>query len=294
MNPSNISHIFFDVDDTLYDKLFVSDPSIGSVQDSHDFFKYKAHALLSQGFDPLSVHNLLVCDYDDLVDNNFLAAAVKIIPADLKREFDALTKEHGANGRVFDNYWGLMDKGVTNYLHNMLQHVAFDRILTRDNELVETINHLKAEGYVLGIMTTEVYKTVEDTLKILGLDIDDFAFKNPQSHPELKSKNGNEYYPVLSRDNIVHSKPHPEGFEKISAVSGEPFYRIVYVGDSVGKDIKPALRLGMNAIHINRKEQGMHTKILSIDGSDKEYIQVRSVHALRDIFDNKNMKYKNS
>ena len=54
---------------------------------------------------------------------------------------------------------------------------------------------------------------------------------------------------VLTRDDVDHLKPHPDGLEKAVARLGLPSSRVVFVGDSV-LDITAAKRAGLGVVSV--------------------------------------------
>jgi len=288
MNSNDISLIVFDVDGTLYDKDVEYNASAGSIQTSHDFFRYSAHKLLKDGCDPVEASELLINDYRQAMADGTIKERVASIPEEIRQEFDGLIEKCGSNGRVFDYHHGLKEKGLNNYLHNMLKHINFSLLLRKDDNLASTFAYLKDKGYQLSILTTEVFSTVETVSRVLGFDLKDFELAH--NHHLLYSEKDKKSYPIICRNNCEDAKPSVTGFVNISKITGIPLEKMAYVGDSLSKDVKPPLSIGMKAVHVNKNApEGRVSKKVTVPGLNEcnesgEYLEISSVYQLKDIF----------
>ncbi|WP_016834359.1 HAD family hydrolase [Herbaspirillum lusitanum] len=69
---------------------------------------------------------------------------------------------------------------------------------------------------------------------------------------------------ILGSEEQGRRKPDPDFFKEILRVTGLQSNEIIYVGDSMRLDIEPALRLGLNAILIDRDDLYPHSNVKCI------------------------------
>ncbi len=195
---SKVDKIGFDVDGTLYRKDIEYIPGHGSVQDSHDFFRFSAFDRLKNGQRANQVAEELVALYRKEMREGTLKDFVRSIPDQLKIEWAEIIAKHGgSNGKALMKGFGT----DSTFLHEMLANIDFDFILAADPKLRQLIEKLKGKGYKLGILTTEVYDTVQKVMRILGLDLADFSINT--GHP----------IPILTAENVEDKKPGAGVFE---------------------------------------------------------------------------------
>jgi len=270
------------VDGTMYRKDKVYNPSVGSIQTAHDFFRYGAHNALTQGEDPAQASSRLVSEYQNGIKNGTIPTKVAGIDESVREEWDALVEQYGSNGRVFDNHHRLKEQGVHNYLHRMIAQIDFTQTLVRDEQLSSMFEDLVDKGYTLGIVTSEVHSTVVDVAKTLGFDMS--LFHIGVAHPETYSRQDGRFYPIMCRNNH-QSKPSLDGFEKIMRLTGcDDPNEFVYIGDSIKKDIIPPLRLGWSAIHVVNDTSDLVMKEITVDNQTKDYTQIGSVYQIGELF----------
>lgn len=254
MKLDNIETVIFDVDGTLYRKDI--DLGKGTIQDSHDFFRFNAYAMLKAGNDKEDVKSFLIGTYKEIMKNGDIKEEIKDIP--LKEEYIGKLKKWKSNGKTFINEFGT----ESTYLHSMLMHTDFASLIKKDDELIETMNYIKSK-YNIGVLTTEVYQTCEKSFNALGLNIKDFY---------MNTGNG---YKILCAENVKEKKPSPEGFQKLIGIYGNK--NILYVGDHINKDVKAPLENGLKSIHVVTYGNNIeHKKI-----DNKPYIQVNNINNLR-------------
>lgn len=235
---SELTHIIFDIDGTLYNKKREYKPGKGSIEDAHEFFRYStfSKALESKGmFDHDDLTNRVVEEYKKRNKEGTLLKAVEEFPEELKKRYKELLKKHGSNGKVFVNEFGTN----SSFFAKIVGNVDFKVILTEDKELQKMVKELKQKGYKLGILTTEIYETVQTVADILGISLDDFKLETSTR------------YPMLCSENVKEKKPSPEGFKKTIQITNVKSPRqIVYVGDHFKKDIEASLNCGLQAVQV--------------------------------------------
>jgi HAD superfamily hydrolase (TIGR01549 family) len=256
----NITHIFFDVDGTLYDKNKEYIAGKGSVDDAHKFFRYQTYELALKNHENMQfVAEESVRQYKMAMEQGVLQQTISYFPEELKKRYNDLVNKHESNGKLFMNEFGTS----IDYFARIVEHVDFDSILLPDPFLQETIQYLKREGYSLGILTNEVYATIVKISRAMAFSIRDFSLNT-----------GTEY-PIFCKETGT-SKPDISSFVHALKMNNILPQKAAYVGDSYSKDIVPALSAGMTAIHIKHSEPG----ILQV----KEYTQIGAIQDLRQIF----------
>lgn len=258
----NITHVIFDVDGTIYEKSREYLPGHGSIEDAHEFFRYRTYTecqRLCEIKDEGSLIERVVADYKQNNQNNTLLEAIESFSPELKIFYRDLVKKHGSNGKVFANEFGT-DSG---FFARIVGQTDFEAILREDKQLQEMIRTLKEREYQLGILTTERYSTILKVMEIMKLTLGDFSMEN-----------GTEY-PILCSENVEKKKPSLEGFQKIVEVTGAAPDQIVYVGDSLSKDIKPPLSMGINAVLVTWKGNSVHER--------EGYIEIPTIYDLKEV-----------
>ncbi|MFW5745932.1 MAG: HAD family hydrolase [Nanoarchaeota archaeon] len=261
----DLSVLVFDMDGTLYNKARVYNPRTGSVQDSQDFFRYNAFSALRQGADPITVSARLIAEYKKRLADHTLLDAVRVIPNSVKTEFATCLRKHGSNGKVFIHEFGL----DPSYLQELLTHTDFAHILRPDPALDTALQKLKPH-YRIGAFTSDMYATFLNACQ--GLKI----------NPTIFNMTTGTKYPILCGENVTDKKPSEQGFQKILQI-----YRdvtpdsIAYIGDHLQKDIIPALRCGMQALHIVGNATDATERTWQDENSAKQYLEVPTVEALQ-------------
>ena len=98
-------------------------------------------------------------------------------------------------------------------------------LLKPDLEVTNTLKSIK-EKVPISLFTNIRPVKTKHMLKKLGIPINYFNY-------------------ILSGDDVTERKPHLEGFYKIVSFSALPANKIMYVGDRIDVDIKPARQVGM-------------------------------------------------
>lgn len=148
-------------------------------------------------------------------------AAVTDMPIErAKEKYDQLYARYGSNSAVFtalgkpSDFW----------------QQAFDSMdlasLIKPNPVVnETIMTL-SKSVPVSLFSNFKYAKIEEVLKLLGIDVAMFTY-------------------VLSGDDVTKRKPDLEGFRKMVELSDLPPGDLLYVGDRIDVDVKPAKAVGM-------------------------------------------------
>ena len=265
-DQSRINCVGVYVDGTLYRKDVEYIPDHGSIQDSHDFFRFSAYERLKQGQSPEQISQELVALYKAAIQEGTLKTFIDSVPDGLKSELGELIPRHrSSNARVMMDLFGTS----STFLHEMLSSIDFDFILAADPKLRQLIERLKDSGYKLGILTTEVYDTVQKVLRILGLDITDFHI------------NTGHQIPILTTENVKEKKPSAEGFERlVKGFGASSPNNVVYVGDHIVKDIEGSIRCGLQSIHVLNRDDGEDFDFdnMDIEGDSVEYARARTIY----------------
>lgn len=126
----------------------------------------------------------------------------------------------------------MMELGISRIaMQRYMALIDAQHYLSSDPKLKQMLREL-VEDYQLGIISNVLKKAVANILTALGVPRRLFTY-------------------FVTVGNTTHSKPHPEPFEKAIELSGRAASEIVYVGDSLTKDIIPAKRAGMQTILIS-------------------------------------------
>jgi putative hydrolase of the HAD superfamily len=133
------------------------------------------------------------------------------------------------------------------------------------SDLIERIIYGEWERYYDRIRPFPHVREMLDRLKRDGLKLvllSDFPVEAKLRFLQLE----NVWDYRVSSDTAHHLKPHPAPFTLIRDAIGEPFERILYVGDRYRYDIVGAKGVGMLAAHFTRKK--IKSSIADITFSD--------------------------
>lgn len=138
------------------------------------------------------------------------------------REYMELYNKLGSNSAVFRSFGEASD-----YWQQAFEDMDLSSLLSPDQNVIDTLKKLKA---IVPISLFTNFKTqkIKKTLNLLDIPEDYFTH-------------------ILSGDDISERKPNPEGFHKMIELSHLPAESILYVGDRIDVDIKPAKAVGMKA-----------------------------------------------
>lgn len=150
--------------------------------------------------------------YADIVNEPDIAKA--------KQGYDAMYATQGSNSAVFTALGKPSD-----YWQNIFDNMDLSTVLIPDQTVNST---LKSLGRSVPISLFTNFKPQRITEVCHILNIDELIFTH-----------------VLSGDDVKKRKPDEEGFEKMVQLSNLPANEILYVGDRIDVDIKPAHSIGM-------------------------------------------------
>lgn len=177
-------------------------------------------------------HNRLkYITYSKLVGQNDLEKA--------KQEYEALYSKHGSNSAVFVS----LGK-PSNYWQNAFDQLDVTNLLQPDSAVVKTLTTIK-QIVPISLFSNFRLDQLESTLKHLGIPMKDFTH-------------------VLSGDDIVERKPALHGFRRMIELSNLPPNQVMYVGDRVDVDIKPAKQVGMATCLVYSQSEEADYNIQSI------------------------------
>lgn len=264
---SDVVAVYFDVDGTLFDKNTEFYPSKGSVQDHHEYLRNVAFKEACMGIeDEERALDEIIERYQTDVAKGAVKEQAYSFSKSLKAGYNFLREQHGSNGKVFSGEFGLS----STFLAKLIESIDFESVIPPDGKLRSMIETL-SETYDVGIMTSEVYPTVEMVLDALKIPLEYFTIPGYESYSSLRDDEGTPY-PILCSNNIQQKKPSREGFDKICEVTAAQPHQVLYVGDTLEKDVSPPLSLGMQAAHVVWPGDGIKEKSITpaINGCDEE------------------------
>lgn len=141
-------------------------------------------------------------------------------PDRARQEYLALYKTHGSNSAVFRSLGQ-----PSNYWMKALEEMDFSAVLKPDKNITETLKELN-RVVPISLFTNFPKARIDEILGIIEIPADLFMH-------------------VLSGDDIAERKPALDGFYAMIKRSGLPGENLLYVGDRVEVDIKPAKQLGI-------------------------------------------------
>ncbi|PIN73082.1 hypothetical protein COV20_06270 [Candidatus Woesearchaeota archaeon CG10_big_fil_rev_8_21_14_0_10_45_16] len=257
---SDITHVLFDVDGTMYDGDSRYGSRVGSVYDSHDFFRLWLYKRLSESSNLPEEYLLHEAgrQYRQRVSNGTLLDCLEHeFTGRLKADYKADVERFTSNGRVFSQRFGRSK----NFLAKALSQIDFAAILRPDQQLQEVVESLHQRGYNTGILTTEVYETVQKVLHTLGLQETYFD-------------------PIICSGDTRDPKPSLGGFMRILHETQKIGSQVMYIGDSFHKDVVPALRMGMVAVQVDRKVSGLTKSAVDIKSTRRSFHKVGSLRSI--------------
>lgn len=163
-------------------------------------------------------------DFKTAHDKHLYATYAKLAnkqdTAKAKDDYYILYKQHGSNSAVF-RALGM----PSDFWHKAFDELDVSSLLHPDPEVTNTLKAIK-KLVPISLFTNIKPRTIQKILGLLQIPITDFTY-------------------IISGDDISERKPNLEGFHKIIELTNLPPNEIMYVGDRVDVDIKPAKELGM-------------------------------------------------
>jgi len=154
----------------------------------------------------------LYATYARLVGEQHIAKA--------KLDYDALYKQYGSNSAVFRSLGMPSD-----FWHKAFDELDVSSLLSPDFDTISTLKAIK-KTLPISLFTNIKPNTIKNVLAHLQIPITDFTY-------------------IISGDDIKERKPNLEGFHKMVELTNLPPDEIMYVGDRIDVDIKPAKAVGM-------------------------------------------------
>jgi HAD superfamily hydrolase (TIGR01549 family) len=180
---------------------------------------YQANAQLKQAIDQLKFRTI--------------ADKLEVSLKEAKNKFKQVYQELNSNTKTL-NHFGI--NGQQFFIDAWLK-LDLEKYIPPNPELAKNLKRLKAETslkqYILTNSNTQ--ETVLKKLNLIGIDSKVFD----QIHTSVE---------------IGYNKPDEEAFQVLWNESGFKKNEIVYVGDRIKTDIRPAKKLGLNAIHISKNK----------------------------------------
>lgn len=148
-------------------------------------------------------------------------AAITGTPIDkAKEKYDQLYAQYGSNSAVFRALGKPSD-----FWQQTFDSMDLASLIKPDPDITETITML-SKSVPISLFGNFKQVKIEEVLKLLSID------KVLFTH-------------ILSGDDVTHRKPDLEGFHKMVELSNLPPGDLLYAGDRIDVDIKPAKAVGM-------------------------------------------------
>ncbi|MCR2803928.1 pyrophosphatase PpaX [Paenibacillus soyae] len=131
-----------------------------------------------------------------------------------------------------------------------------DELVTAFAYVNEVLEKLHAQGVQIGVVTTKMRLTTEKGLKFVGI----FDYVDA----------------IVTIDDVVHAKPHPEPVQKALALLGADPASTIMVGDST-VDMQSAVAAGVTAVGVAWSLKG--AQVLRDAGADYVIDDMRELYA---------------
>ena len=224
-----IKYIFFDLDETLIDIKKAQNIAIESLFNLYNF-------------DKKTDLDSFIKKWDDLTDFHYKFYTTKQISYEEQRRRRIVD--------LFKTYDVTLPSDPIDIYNIYLKE--FENAWTVYDDVVDTLQELKSNNYILGLISNGDYNQQVQKMKKVGI-YEMFDYINTSSQ-------------------FKYSKPDSRIYETIFKMHDVAYGDICFVGNSYKKDILPCRQLGIKAILIDRK---------GIDYNDPELIKVDT---LKDIF----------
>ena len=158
--------------------------------------------------------------HDDLRYKTYAEAVKKPVSEELKQEYNTLYKKHGSNSSIFRSM-GFPSDHWQKYF-NTLDEAKYYK---PEPKVYKTLERLK-EIVPISVFTNVKPEKFTRTIEAIGIKPELFTF-------------------ILTGDDVKERKPALDGFHLMIEKSKLLPEEILYVGDRVDVDIKPARAVGM-------------------------------------------------
>lgn len=137
-----------------------------------------------------------------------------------KKDYDELYKRYGSNSAAFRSL------GVkSDYWMKEFEKLDLSDLIKPNPEIINTLSAIKKK-VPISIFTNLRPAKIRDTLEHLQIPFEYFTH-------------------IISGDDVAERKPHLEGFNKMVSLSKLPADKLMFIGDRIDVDIKPAKQVGM-------------------------------------------------
>ena len=221
-----IKYVFFDLDETLIDIKKAQNVAIESL-----FRLY--------GFNNATDINSFIKKWDELTDYHYKFYTTKQISYEEQRR------------RRITDLFKAYNIPLTNDAIDVynIYLKEFENAWTVFDDVKETLEELKKNDYILGLISNGDYGQQVQKMQYVGI-YDLFDYINTSSQFE-------------------YSKPNPKLFKTIFAMHNINLEKVCYIGDSYKKDVLPCRQIGVKSILIDRK---------GVDYSDPELIKINTLN----------------
>ena len=169
--------------------------------------------------------------HNDLRYQTYASVVGREVDDALINEYEELYKKSGSNSTVFTSLGKPSDFRMQ-YFDQIDQTLYYEPI----PDIYETLDKLR-QIIPISLFTNARLANVQKTLSVVNVDAEWFTH-------------------ILSGDDIQNRKPALDGFHVMIEKSGIPASQILYVGDRVDVDIKPAHAVGMQTCLVYAKDDG--------------------------------------
>jgi HAD superfamily hydrolase (TIGR01549 family) len=178
--------------------------------------------------------------HDDLRYKTYASVVGRQVDDELIREYEELYKKHGSNSAVFTSLGKPSDFWMQ-YFDQLDQTRYYEPI----PEIYETLDKLRTI-VPISLFTNARLANTHKTLEVVNVNADWFTH-------------------IVSGDDIANRKPALDGFHLMIEKSAIPAQQILYVGDRVNVDVKPAKAVDMKACLVYSKSDEADYSFESFD-----------------------------
>lgn len=166
--------------------------------------------------------------HDDLRYKTYASVVGREVDDKLIAEYEDLYKKYGSNSAVFTSLGQPSDFWMQ-YFDQIDQNRYYEPL----PDIFDTLDKLR-QIVPISLFTNARLANAHKTLEVVSVDAEWFTH-------------------ILSGDDIQNRKPALDGFHLMIEKSGLPAEQLLYVGDRVDVDIKPAKAVGMKSCLVYSK-----------------------------------------